>query len=144
MFLTGLMVVCLSGVAMAEEADTSKALQTIAKNAQVGNGDVRVGKYEVAKFDEAKAIKEMLVVKTDYPKCGPWKGTKFRRDGIAQIRKFGSDAATADALTELYKDKKIARIYSIRTNNEIDCSRLWVDVYTVDGNKLELYYGMND
>ena len=127
------------------DASTEKKLNEIAVNATLGNGSADVKTFNVKTVDFAAELKRDLAwVKKEFPKCGPFKVTDYRRDTIAAMLKFTDDQETAKALTELYNDKKLKASYSILTNNDIDCSRMWVQVFTNDGYLLELYYGLND
>ena len=127
------------------DSSTRRVLNFIAQNADVANGSTNLKTYDPKDFDVAAAMKKDLKqVKKEFPDCGPFKTTSFRRESIEALRKSTNDGKTADALADLYKKGKISKMYSINTNNEIDCSRMWVEVYTTDGDLLELYYGMND
>lgn len=77
-------------------------------------------------------------------KCGPYGTTTDRRETIALMAKITDDKPTADALTVLYDAEQISKMYSIYTNKNIECSQMWVEVYTIDGWLLEPFYGMND
>lgn len=129
-----------------DAATTTTVLKDIAKTAEVGNGDTKLSKYDPASFDEAKELRKLQSAKKsdEFKTCGPWKTITTRRGSINEIRKYGNDKVTADALSKLYQENKIAKILSLATNNNIECSRLWAKVFTTDGNVLELYYGMND
>jgi hypothetical protein len=127
------------------DAPTKRVLNFIAQNAEVGNGSTNLKTYDPKNFDVVAAMKsDLKQVKKEFPKCGPFNTTSFRRESIEALRKVTSDAQTADALADLYRKGKISKMYTIHTNNEIDCSRMWIEVYTTDGDLLEIYYGMND
>jgi hypothetical protein len=123
-------------------------LQTIADNADLANGSATIKSYDVNSFDvEASKKADLKTIKENYPSCGPFKMTNDRRETINALKDgkhIATDEATANALLELYNQNKIFKMYSIQTNNEIDCSRMWVEVFTTDGQHLDLYYGWND
>lgn len=129
----------------AKSSDLKSELQKIAENANVANGGTEIKKYDIDSLDIEKSMdSDMKIIKKEYPKCGPFKKTVYRRDTIEAINKKAFDPDTAKALTDLYNQGKIVKMYSILTNNDIDCSRMWVEVFTSEGLLLELYYGMND
>jgi hypothetical protein len=144
--LAGILVFCIiASAAYAADSSTHKTLQQIADNADVGNGETDLTTYNASSLNLAAAIsKDLNQVKKDFPDCGPFKTTQYRRESIDALRKESNDSKTADALSDLYRQGKIAKIYSITTNIGIDCSRMWVRVYTTDGELLKIYYGMND
>ncbi len=126
-------------------SDLEKTLNTIAENAQIGNGSVEVKHFDLKTFKvEELFANDLAAVKAEYKDCGPFHTEKNRRPAIQVVREIGYDTETADALQALYDQKKILKMYTIHTNNEIECSRMWAQVYTTEGWLLELYYGMND
>lgn len=141
----GVLSACVAMTSAYAGDSTKKQLQEIAENAEVANGSTDLKAYDARTFKLVTALnKDLKIVKKDHPDCGPYLTTQSRRETIDALRKYSDDDVTADALNTLYKDKKIFKMYSIRLNNDIDCSRMWVEVFTTDGNVLELYYGLND
>ena len=149
-YTTVILTAFLANTALVAFADGSSAsargkLQEIADNAEVANGSASVKSYDVRALNAQAALnKDLKAIKKEYPKCGPFRITKDRRETMAAVQKATSDATTVRALEDLYRQNKIIKMYSVLTNNEIDCSRMWVAVFTSDGLLLEIYYGMND
>ena len=137
-----------------KQSDLYKTLNSIVTTSDFGNGAADIKQYDLKSFNVDKALaKDLAQVKKQFPKCGPFKIQKFRRDSI-QVVKTSPDGAGdtrgAEVLTSLYDKKQILKMYTIQSNKDIDCSRIWVEVYTTDPNDannnllLELLYGMND
>lgn len=141
-----LMVSGLSALSSAGVNDTKTLLTQIGQNADVGNGSWDVKTYDVSTFDVTKAIaSDLKEAQQQYPKCGKYSTIPYRRDSIKEIGKAASDNKTVDALSALYKQGKIAKMYAIHNDmHNIDCAQLWVEVYTTDGFLLEINYGEND
>ena len=149
-FMKNIFMVALVLISTSAFAGLKEDMQGIADNAEVGNGSANLKAYIVKDFNAETALsKDLSDVKKEFDqgdfKCGPFKITKDRRQTIKVVASgMPGDKATAAKLTELNNQKKILKAYSITTNNEIECSRSWVEVYTTDGLHLALYYGMND
>ena len=143
--LAALLIVLVTAAARADQAATKAVLADIAKAADLENGSWDIKEYNMNGFDVQKAMdSDLAQAKELYPKCGPFRSFEFRRESIASIKTVGQDAKTAAALRALYNQDKIAKMYAIKTNKNIDCSQLWIEVYTTDGVLLELNYGHDD
>jgi hypothetical protein len=131
-------------LAFAQEATFKK----IADNAAVGNGSATVETYDL-RLDKAELVAQGLkeLKKEYWENCGPWKTFNTRRASIAVIDKIESDqqeSGTASELQKLYDQKKIVAIVGARSNNEIECSLFWFNVYGADGTVLKLRYNLGD
>jgi hypothetical protein len=140
--------ILLSYASFAQTAtDTKIDVQSIAQNAEVANGGTEVKTYDAKTLNADQMLKtDLASVRKEYGrKCGPYITSTDVAHSIQLIRDdIPGDKVTADALDQLNQKGQILKMYSITTNNEIDCSRSWVEVFTTDGQLLELYYGMND
>lgn len=122
-------------------AGTAEVLQAIADNANVGNGSADVTKKS---FTPAEGSKLLKYWKGRWDNCTFSKPYASNKAAISAVREYGFDEETAKAIAKLEKSGKVAKIYGFETDHDIACSQLWVNVYTVDGYSLELWYGMGD
>ena len=102
---------------------------------------------EVIERSAQVGVTRILTVGTDLDDCRRALELAERYDGVFAvlgIHPHSAGTATAKALEDLYDANKINKIYTILTNNNVECSQMWVEVYTKDGLKLDLWYGMGD
>ncbi len=122
-------------------AGTAEVLQAIADNANVGNGGAEVSKKA---FTSAEGAKMLKYWKGRWDNCTFSKPYTSNKAAISAVKDYGFDEDTAKTLVKLEKAGKIAKVYGFETDHDIACSQMWINVYTVDGYALEIWYGMGD
>jgi hypothetical protein len=124
------------------------AFKKIAKLAQVANGSTTVGKYDTSLGKAQLVARGLKELKSErWENCGPWTEIKSRRTAIKKISEIegvGEPEGAEKILQKLYDADEIAAIVGTESNNEIECSLAWFNVYGVDGSVLELRYNMGD
>lgn len=125
-----------------------KVFKQIMDEGQFGNGGASVRKYntDLSKAELVAAAKKEL--KAEYWEgCGPWKVNTNRRPAIKLIDKLEEgqqSSAVVKKLESLYENDEIVAIVSAQSNNEIECSLFWFNVYGADGHMIALRYNMGD
>ncbi len=131
--------------ASSSSRSTKDILQEIADNAEVANGSTEVKEYNAKTLDVSKELSnDLKVAQKHWDGCGPFKTTTYRRDSIRALEEYSHDQKVIDALMHLYQEKKISKSYSISTNHNVECSQIWVEIFTTDGYRLSLWYGLGD
>ena len=141
--MKNLVLVLLLGVSIPSFAGTIEQLKRIGETASdyLGNGGYDTGRYVVSKFDKSKAIKELN--KRAFKGC-TWETLENRRESIAAIKRDAGATQTAEELMKMYDQKRLKAVIAIQSDNDISCSRLYVEVYTNDGYKLLLDFDGSD
>ena len=143
-FLYCLIVLSFSSPVFAD----SKIFKEIADEAQIGNGDSTLGTYNKS-IDKKALVKQGLAeMKQDYwENCGPWKTISDRRPALKKIEELESMQDTtsiAKKLTALYEAGKITAIVGAISNENVECSLSWFQIYGTDGSVLKLHYNLGD
>ncbi len=141
--MKNLVLALLLGVSVPSFAGTLEQLNRIAELAgeYIGNGDTDTGRYVVSRFNKAKAIKELS--KRKFEGC-TWTTLQDRRETIAAIKTDAGATEAAEELMKMYDQKRLKAAFAIQSDNDISCSRLYVEVYTNDGYKLFLNFDSSD
>lgn len=132
----------LALAALSAIAATKDVLQAIADNADVANGSAEVSKKPLITPAERKKL-------VNYWK-GRWDNCTFSKPyasndaALKALADYSSDTATVDAIKKLISQGRVAKIYGFETDHDIACSQIWINVYTIDGYVLELWYGLGD
>jgi hypothetical protein len=144
LYLVTLVLAILSSSSFANR----KAFKLIATEAQLGNGDAQIEKYDTSLEKKALIARGLKDLKAAYWKnCGPWKTFTTRRTAIKKIDTIESSqdrTAVVKTLEALYESDEIVAIVGAESNNEIECSLSWFNIYGADGSVLELRYNMGD
>lgn len=127
---------------LSASAATKDILQAIADNAEVANGSADVSKKP--SFTDAEGKKLLRYWMGRWDNCTfskPYPSTKV---ALLALKKYSNDIPTVNALAKLDQQGRIAKIFGFETDNDIACSQVWLNVYTIDGYVLELWYGLGD
>ena len=138
-----LVLMLLLGVSVSAFAGTQEQLNRIGETAMdfLGNGGYETTTYDVKTFDKSKAIKNLN--KRKFEGCD-WETLKSRRQTIAAIKRDIGATSTAEELMKMYDQKRLKAVIGIQSDNDISCSRFYVEVYTNDGYKLNLDFDGSD
>ncbi len=123
-------------------AATKDVLQSIADNAEVANGSAEVTKGPA--FTDAAGKKLLKYWSGRWDNCTFSKPYTSTKQALAALADYSTDTATVEAIKKLDKAGRIAKVYGFETDHDIACSQIWLNVYTVDGYILELWYGLGD
>ncbi len=123
-------------------AATKDVLEAIAENANVGNGSADVTKAPA--FTDAAGKKLLKYWAGRWDNCTFSKPYPTTKAALAALKEYSFDDATVNALKKLDQAGRIAKVYGFETDHDIACSQIWLNVYTVDGYVLELWYGLGD
>lgn len=125
-----------------------KAFKKIAAEAQVGNGESTVASYNKTLDKKALVTQGLAEMKKDYwENCGPWKTIVDRRPAlkkIAELESMQETTSVAEKLNSLYASGKIVAIVGAISNNEVECSLSWFQIYGADGSVLKVHYNLGD
>ncbi len=126
-----------------------QAFKLISENANPGNGYTELGSYNKnLKKPALIALAKKEFKKSDYWKnCGPWKLIDSRRtniEKIAELEQYEEQSTVAKDLQNLYAAKEIVAIFGAISNNNIECSLSWFNIYGTDGSVLKLHYNSGD
>jgi hypothetical protein len=123
-------------------ASTADVLKRIADNANVANGSAEVKKK--APFNDIEGARTLKYWKARWDNCTFSKPYPTTQAAFAALLKYSNDEATVKELKKLESAGRISKVYGFETDNDIACSQLWMNVYTIDGYVLELWYGLGD
>ncbi|HBQ21620.1 MAG: hypothetical protein A2Z91_02595 [Deltaproteobacteria bacterium GWA2_38_16] len=122
--------------------------QEIADNAPVGNGWASVENYDLNTKKSDLVVQALAELKEEYwENCGPWKTFRGPRTSIRKIKKLEADQGievSARRLQSLYDQKKIVALVGTESNNRVECSLHWFNIYGTDGSVLRLRYNLGD
>jgi hypothetical protein len=141
--MKNLVLALLLGVSVPSFAGTLEQLERIAEQASeyIGNGDSSTGRYVVSKFDKTKAIQALN--KRKFEGC-TWTTVTSRREAISLIKTEKDARNTAESLMKMYDQKRLKAVIGLLSDNDVSCSRYFVEVYTNDGYKLNLNFSNDD
>lgn len=128
--------------------------ETIANEASVGNGWSQVSNYDRSLSEGAVQSQGKLELESDYWEgCGPWKVITDQREAIKEIKSIedfvgeetgDEETRVARLLQVLDDDGQIFAVVGAISNNSVECSLSWFNIYGTDGSKLVLRYGLGD
>ena len=101
-------------------AATKDVLQAIADNADVANGSAEVSQKPLITPAEGKKL-------LNYWK-GRWDNCTFSKPYVSNdaalkaLAEYSSDTATVDAIRNLIKQGRVAKVYGFETDHDIACS----------------------
>jgi hypothetical protein len=137
-----LLSICILMLSLSSMASTLDILKSIANGADVANGsaDVKQG----PSFNDRAGSQFQQYWKARWNNCKFSAPYATKEKALSSLLAYSNDKATVDAIKKLDAQKRIAKIYGFETDHDIACSQVWVNVYTIDGYVLELWYGLGD
>ncbi len=141
--MKNLILALFLGVSIPSFAGTLEQLQRIGEGASeyLGNGSYNTARYVVSKFDKTKAIQ--VLNKRKFRGC-TWTTVTTRREAISLIKTEKDARNTAEELMKMYDQKRLVAVIGLLSDNDVSCSRYFVEVYTNDGYKLYLDFSNDD
>lgn len=144
---TALLLSVIALASVSAEANRAAFLD-IAQEASVANGSADVTTFDLSLTKAALQAQGKAELEKDYwENCGPWKIITSRREAIKQItwiEGLADETKVAEKITALYEKNEIFAVVGAISNNEIECSLSWINIYGTDGSKLELRYNIGD
>lgn len=138
-----LVLALLLGVSVPSFAGTLEQLKRIGEGASeyLGNGSYDTGTYSASRFNKTKAIN--ILNSRKFERC-TWTTVTSRREAIALIKTEKDARDTYEALMKMYDQKRLKAVIGLLSDNDVSCSRYFVEVYTNDGFKLLLDFENDD